>query len=132
MEALNIDFILNICGFSILAGMGLGLVGLRRLGWFLAIIGFLVPGLIMMKVELGAGASFLFDRWWSEQPEASKMYLKLAGWATTILFATLVVFGIFRLIASLFIGRNAADALVANLAADSIRGLFRWAFWWRR
>ena len=132
METGSIDSIVNICGLLIILGLGFGMIGLRRLGWTLAILGLIAPAALVMYIELGPIAVSLFGQWWTEQPVATQTMFKLGTWVASALAATLALFGIFRLIASLFIGRNAADALVANLAADVIRGLFRSLFWWRR
>lgn len=132
METVNFDAIINLCGLAILVGIGLGLVGLRRLGWTLAILGFFLPGSIVMYFQFQPAASYLFDRWWDDQPAFTQWMITLGGWFSVAILATLSLFGVFRIVASVFIGRNAADSLVASLAADTIRGLFRWMFWWRR
>lgn len=136
MEKESVDLMINLCGFAVIMGIGFGLLGLRRLGWLLAIGGFVMPGLVVMKVTLGPAALQLYEQWWSEQTKATQTLISAAGWGAIMLITILSVLGVFRLFASLFIGRSAADSLVANLASDSIRGifrgLFRWIFGWRR
>ena len=127
---------INVAGYMIIIGLGLAMLGLRRIGLWIAFLGFCIPVGLAFHVTIQPVATALFDQWLLEQPAAIQALVKLAYWAGAALLAILAAFGVLRVVASIFIGRNAADSMVANLASDALRGLFRVVyrsmFWWRR
>lgn len=125
ISRLTPDASLSLAAVAMIAGIGMATIG-RRPGWgfLIVIVGMSIPVSNVIAADVIETTYAIAADWWANLPLLQQMFVFACCAFMAALVLVLLALGLLRLIAWPFIGRRAADGLVAGLGVEALRGLF--------
>lgn len=116
---------MSLAAAAMIAGVGMTTIG-RRPGWgfLVVIVGMALPVSNVIAADVIETTHAIAADWWANLPLLQQMLVFVSCAFVAALILVLLALGLLRLIAWPFIGRRAADGLVAGLGVEALRGLF--------